>query len=123
MKRTDQEIREAIERTSGVVSEAAILLGMSDRQIRNRMSSSKALREFVQGVRENLVDRAERGLSRAVDNDDVTAIRFVLATLGKNRGYVMRQEVEADVKATATVHIFIPDNGRDPELSKSSGAK
>ena len=44
-------------------------------------------------AREGMVDNAESKLAMAVLDGDLGAVRYVLSTLGKNRGYVERTEV------------------------------
>lgn len=59
-----------------------------------------------------LVDEGEIKLREAVRRGDAWAVKYVLSTKGRTRGYVERSEVEhsGEVK---TVQIYIPDNGRD----------
>lgn len=53
----------------------------------------------IQG-RNARLDFAESKLDQNINNGDTTAIIFLLKTLGKERGYVERQENKTDVKVS-----------------------
>jgi len=54
--------------------------------------------EKVDNVQESLLDLAESKLMENINKNDNTSIIFFLKTKGKKRGYVERQEVDANIR-------------------------
>ena len=54
--------------------------------------------EDVKDVQESLLDLAESKLMENINKNDNTSIIFFLKTKGKKRGYIERQEVDANVR-------------------------
>jgi len=102
---TDAEIIAAIKATKGTVCYAADALKISRKTIYYRAKDNPEITEAIQEAREEMVDKAEVQLHRAVQRGDKWAVMFALRTQGRNRGYVERQEIEHDgslqVKARA----------------------
>jgi hypothetical protein len=90
---TSEEIIQALKNTNGLVSLAARELGASTQMIYTRMRKVEAVRLAVDEARESMIDLAELKLRQAVMNGEPYAVSLVLKTIGKNRGYVERQEV------------------------------
>ncbi len=93
VKHTEQEIRDALFKTSGLMRPAASLLGVSVQGLRARINRNQTLQVALAQAREQIVDKAEESLWTCIERLDPWAIAMVLKTLGKNRGYVERQEV------------------------------
>lgn len=89
----DDLILEALKKTGGRVWAAARLLRISPRTIWRRIGPEQ-LAEIRADHVEDELDRAELELKRKVQNGDWKAIRFLLLTRGKSRGYVFGQEVK-----------------------------
>ncbi len=87
-----EEIIAALEMSKGLVSVAAKALGCSPRTIYARAKQVRAVQEAIDVPRLELVDMAEIGLRDHLRNKQPWAIALVLKTLGKERGYVERQE-------------------------------
>lgn len=79
----------------GVVSKAAELLAYDRTALSRRIAKSERLKAARQAGRERLVDVAETGLAISVEKREAWAITLALKTLGKSRGYVERQELDA----------------------------
>lgn len=94
---TIEQVIEAIQRHKGLLAPAARDLGVSRSTIYNYVDRYKTIRKAMDDARETNLDFAESKLMQAVNNGNVTAIMFLLKTVGRNRGYVERQEVEASV--------------------------
>lgn len=86
------EIIAALEMSKGLVSVAARALGCSPRTIYARAKQVQAVQDAIDIPRLELVDMAESGLRVHLQNKQPWAIALVLKTLGKDRGYVERQE-------------------------------
>jgi hypothetical protein len=86
------DIAKALELAYGVVRRAADLLGCSPQTIYNWLARDDELRTLRDELRSRLVDLGEHGLLEHLEAGQWKAIRFVLETLGKHRGYGRRQD-------------------------------
>ena len=68
------------------------------------MNRHPHLRQLVDAERDRILDKAEQNIFEAVERGDLRASWFVLRTLGKDRGYAERTEVDQSVP-TATQNI------------------
>ena len=75
-------------------------LGCSRMTIYRRAEKDHKVREAIDSFRGQIIDKAELKLETAVMNGEPWAITLALKTIGKNRGYVEKQEVanEGEVK-------------------------
>lgn len=87
-----EDIIKALQGVDGLVSLAAKNLGCSTRTIYLRAKRVKAVQDVIDSCRAALVDEAERALRAAVVGGEAWAVALTLKTLGKERGYVERQE-------------------------------
>ena len=54
--------------------------------------------ENVENVQESLLDLAESKLMENINKNDNTSIIFFLKTKGKKRGYIEKQEIDANIR-------------------------
>lgn len=73
---------------------AARQMGCSPDTIKARLSKSEKLRAIQASESEIILDTAELKLGQAMMNGESWAIKFLLSTKGKSRGYVERVEQE-----------------------------
>lgn len=71
----------------GNLTEAAAALEVSRTALKKRIEGVPALVQVMGDFREGIVDRAESNVWEDVRKGDATASRFVLSTIGKERGY------------------------------------
>jgi hypothetical protein len=93
---------EALEKTLGVVTTAAKMVGI-DRVTHYRwLEADEEYRENVDDVQNVVLDFAESALHKMVENHNPAATLFLLKTKGKKRGYIERQEIahEGNVQST-----------------------
>lgn len=110
---TAEQIKHALEGASGNISYAAKSLGVSRSTLYRRIDASPALKVVLADSREELKDIAESALKRAVIAGEGWAVCFALKTVGRDRGYVERQEVTgADGGAVETVIRIVRVDGR-----------
>jgi hypothetical protein len=90
---TEEQIIAALRKSRGMVHKAADLLGCHHQTIYNYRDKYPAIKEAIEHERGLLLDLAESGLYDAVKKKSPWAIAFTLKTIGKERGYVEKQEV------------------------------
>lgn len=89
-----ESIIDAIKASNGRVGDAARRLGCTSSAIYKRIRAESDLEEVVQEAREEIIDLAESQLLKLIKRGNITAIIFLLKTLGRSRGYAERIEVE-----------------------------
>lgn len=103
MKHRTADIIAALEKTHGMVYLAAEALGCAPVTIYRRAEKDAKVQDVIDTQRGKLIDKAELKLEQAVMNGEPWAVTLTLKSLGKNRGYVERQEISAEVQHTLTV--------------------
>src|SRR3972149_4341127 len=91
-KYTSEQIIAAIKAVDGLVYLAARKLGCGPKTIYNRAKKTQAIQQAIEDSRGELVDIAEQKMRAAVMDREPWAVALVVHTLGKNRGYVEREE-------------------------------
>lgn len=94
---SNADVELALRKTDGNISEAANFLGVSHRTVRNRIQENENLQSVLSEVREAFLDLTESELRKGVKAGNASLIMFVLKTLGRNRGYVEKVNVEHDL--------------------------
>jgi len=77
----------ALEQEYGLLSKAAVRLGCSRKGLYLFVQRHPKALEVLHDAREALLDDAEAGLRKAVQDGEWRAIMFVLTVLGKKRGF------------------------------------
>lgn len=90
---TEKQIEAALRQCKGMVYVAAKQIGCSPNTIKKRVAKSERLAEVIEAETGFLLDTAELKLASAVIDGELGAIKYLLSTKGKDRGYVERQEV------------------------------
>ena len=103
-----ERIIECLRETNGLVSLAAKRVPCSITTINVRRKRVQAVEQVIQECRGELVDLGELALRKAVLAGEPWAVSLVLKTLGKERGYVERQEVTG--KEGGPVRLVWDDN-------------
>lgn len=83
----DGMIYEALVAQSGNIGATARFLRVSRRWLKSRIDRKAPLISLLQDMRETVIDQAEVNVFNDVIKNDPTANRFVLSTIGKERGY------------------------------------
>jgi len=110
-----EDIIKALEETHGMIYLAANALGCSPHTIYRRAEKNKKVQEVIDVQRGKLIDKAELKLEQAVMNGEPWAVTLTLKSLGKNRGYVERQEVTGKDGEGVTLKV-IYDNKPDDRV-------
>jgi len=106
-----QLLREIRER-DGNLSEIARAYGLTYNAVHKRVRADPVLSAAMQESREALVDQAQAKLGEAVRSGSAWAVKFVLETWGKSRGFTKQLEVVEQATAKPQVVLYLPDNGR-----------
>lgn len=128
------EIETALRAAGGVYAHAARLLSEATgrsctrQNIQHWVQKHSTLTETVRESLEEIKDLAETALIENIRNGDTNAIRFYLETKGKDRSYVRQYKVTGAEgqplmvpPPQVEVVVYMPDNGRDPEIVRRLG--
>ena len=116
---TDRIIQ-ALRETNGLISLAAKRVPCSITTINVRRKRVQAVEQVIQECRGELVDLGELALRKAVLSGEPWAVGLVLKTLGKDRGYVERQEITGRDGNELTIRYV--NDWRDSTADAASGA-
>lgn len=95
-----EEIEAALRESRGIMTAASEVLGVSRSTVSERVRRSERLRKVIDEQRETVGDICESKLFKQIKADNLTAIIFYLKTIGRDRGYIERQEMNANVNLT-----------------------
>lgn len=100
MKYSKEDIISAIREAKGVLTVAASILDCDRSTIYKRMQNDEDIKEAHEQASEVMLDQAENALYDLIDSDKHKdhwkAVRYLLSTKGKKRGYVERQEITGE---------------------------
>lgn len=116
-KLTKEQVAEALRKNSGAVYLTARALGVGPKTIYNYLERYPEVKEVKEAAEGTLTDTAELKLYDAVLRGEWEAVKFVLRTKGKGRGYVERMEtstLDIDVTKLSDEQIDRLLKGEDP---------
>jgi len=113
------EVIDALKRARGIKAVAAKILGCDRRTVERYCNRYVTVERACKDAREMLIDIAEGKLASHVDKGDWPAVKWTLATIGKQRGYVERQEVTGAEGGALDVRYV--DDWRDKAAGATSG--
>jgi hypothetical protein len=90
---TPKQVADAIVQSKGMLYLTAKRLGCSYQTVLNYCTRFKMVEDVRKAQRGEMLDTAEMKLWRAIQKGEPWGIAFCLKTIGKDRGYVERQEV------------------------------
>ena len=88
---TPDQVAAALQAANGVHAAAAEQLGCHRTTILDYIRRYPKVRQAYDEARAAAVDKAEARLISLVERDEWPAIRFMLVTLGRDRGYSLKQ--------------------------------
>jgi hypothetical protein len=110
----NEDIKQAIIDSAGIIQHAATRLGVSRGALHTRIYRNKRLLDLLKQEREKYLDIAEGHLLRSVELGKRWAVQFYLTRMGKERGYGHKMQVDANVNVGGSMRIYeFPDDGRD----------
>jgi hypothetical protein len=94
----EEMLAEAIYEHRGVLSKVARTVGLgSGSSVRYHIARSPRLKQVFADARERVVDTAEDNVFTAIDDGNLSFSWKLLQTLGKDRGYTERKEIDQHV--------------------------
>jgi hypothetical protein len=100
-----EAVCDALRKSHGLVEPAARLLGMDGGNLRKYIRTHAKCQAVKVEAREKIKDKAESELVQLLNEHDWRAIQFVLLTLGKDRGYALKNATlnTGDVSNSVTI--------------------
>ncbi len=89
---TEEAAEDALKACDGNISAAARLLGVRRSKFKERVDRTPSLVLLLSELKDEVVDAAEGNFFKAAKSGDLIASKFILTTIGKDRGYVTRVE-------------------------------
>lgn len=96
---------EAFRAQAANISQACRAAGINRSTFYDWRNDDAAFAQAVSDEEESLLDLSESALIRAVAKGDVQAIKFILRTKGRSRGYVERHEITGEDGAPVALTI------------------
>lgn len=120
MRVSKKTLIHTIRKCDGIPSQIAKSIGISAHAVRKRLREDKSLAAVANEAKESLVDLAQSKLRGLIEDADFRAVKFVLETWGRNRGF--GKEIKIESEERPHVVLYLPDNGRHrkPEAGNSS---
>ena len=92
---TQRQVIDAIVQAKGIKAAAAQALGCSRQTVTNYIDRYPAVKAAYDEAVQSTIDLAQSKLIVLVEREEWPAIRFLLVTLGKDRGFTERTEFQA----------------------------
>lgn len=102
---TAQQFIDAIPGTGGIITAIAKKIGCTWHTAQRYITDYPTIQRAWQDERETILDMSEMALFGQVKNGESWAVKYVLSTLGKSRGYTERTEVTGADGGPLTVHV------------------
>ena len=102
-----KELLKAMEQCHGIVSDACKSVGISRVTYYKYYSDDKEFKESIDEIEGTVLDFVEGELFKKIKGGDTACIIFYLKTKGKKRGYIERQEIDANIKIPQLPSIVI----------------
>lgn len=107
------EMIKALEQSLGVVTTACKKVGINRQTHYNWYYKDEEYKRACDDLKDVTLDFAENHLHKAIQEGNITAIIFLLKTLGKKRGYVERQEIQHDSTIESKLIEWTPATEKD----------
>jgi transposase len=120
-----KRFRIAVENTGGILTAIAKKLIVSRQTLYDWLAieENKWANDLIHHEREKIIDIAESSLFSQTQEKQPWATKYVLSTLGKNRGYVEKQEIEhsSDQNHPIKIEVIMPnDNNTISSIAETS---
>jgi hypothetical protein len=99
MMTKEEDIIAALDAEYGLLRNTAIRLKIPYRNLTDRIHSSAKLRKVMEDARTQIVSLAEGGIIKKIKEGDGPSIRYVLATMGRSRGWGQECNITVESKS------------------------
>ena len=111
-KVTKNTFRQAVVGTGGIMLSIGNNLGVSRQAVYEFCNKNPDMMQLRYEEEEKIVDIAENGLFTKAKDKEMWAVKYLLATKGKRRGYTEKQEIEI-----STTQIFTKEE-KEAEIKR-----
>ena len=106
---TAQQFISAIPKSGGIVTKIAERVGCAWNTARKYIDTHPTVKQAYDDECENILDMAESALIKSVSEQEAWAVKYMLSTKGKARGYVERSQVEQTVEVLGSIPVTYQD--------------
>lgn len=99
----------AYKESAGNIAHACRVAQIDRQTYYNYIGKFDSFKKECENIKEENIDFAESVLMGEIKNKNMTATIFFLKTIGRNRGYVERQEMDIDGDMNLVVEFIDPD--------------
>ena len=91
---TAKQFIKAIPNTGGIITKIAERVGCAWHTAKKYIEQYPTIQQAYQNECERVLDIAESALIKSITEQEAWAVKYMLSTKGKKRGYVERQELD-----------------------------
>lgn len=111
---TIEDWLKAIDGSGGIIETIAARLGVHRKTVWQKKKDYPEIALAIQEEVEACTDLAEINIRKLLKDGNAKVSMWYLDRKAKDRGYGNQVKVDANVANTGQVHVYLPDNGRDP---------
>lgn len=116
MSYTAAEFIKAIPGSAGIISTIARRVGCDWHTAKRYVTEYATVKQAYEDERAKVVDLAETKVIEAINDGDISTVRWYLSTIGKDRGYTERSEHEVSGKGGEPIVMTFSGNIDPNEL-------
>ena len=101
VQKTDKKKKDflvSLKKNNGNISVACIAANIGRQTYYDWIEKDEVFKQDADDAQESLIDLAESKLMENIEDNDNTSIIFFLKTKGKKRGYIEKQEIDANIR-------------------------
>ncbi len=101
VQKTDKKKKDfliSLKNNNGNISEACDAANIGRQTYYDWIEKDEVFKQDADDAQESLIDLAESKLMENIEDNDNTSIIFFLKTKGKKRGYIEKQEIDANIR-------------------------
>ena len=101
VQKTDKKKKDfliSLKKNNGNISESCDAANIGRQTYYDWIEKDEVFKQDADDAQESLIDLAESKLMENIEDNDNTSIIFFLKTKGKKRGYIEKQEIDANIR-------------------------
>jgi hypothetical protein len=95
---TKKQLLKAIQNSGGIINNIAKRLNIAWHTCNKNIKKHPEAIQAVENEKEKNLDKAENVIMDAIDEKDIQTSKWYLQTIGKNRGYTEKHQVDVEFK-------------------------